>query len=140
MAKKDLIYLSKIERTFDEDINNCFSDNEEIMLERKARVLTKSIEAELQMINLDNKAKKILDAREKLQRKLAEEGRGTKGLWLSDNGAIRVEDMTDKHLACIPRFLIKNNRIDSIDEIPEFILEEIKKRGWTINKNGYVNR
>lgn len=69
----------------------------------------------------------------------------SKGIWVTKDGTkIFVEDLDDRHLMSIPYFLAhKSSRsrlIDTINDIPEPIREEIKERNMILNDDFTVTR
>lgn len=116
MKRESLHHIALIQSKFDEDLGTCFSDEEELILKNKAAAITDAI---------NNEFKRLINKPD---------------YWHSTKGPIPVQDLEDKHLASIPRHLIRNHVISTIDELPDSIRKEISARGWTINKQGYVYR
>ena len=59
--------------------------------------------------------------------------------WTSANGDILVSDLGDTHLSRIPRFLYNHGIVENSRDLPPVIVEEIKKRGFTLNNDCTVD-
>lgn len=59
----------------------------------------------------------------------------SKGIWTDASGHREyIENLTDKHLCSLPHFLYKRNKVNSINDIPKAILDELKDRGFGVDK------
>jgi len=130
----DIIDYSLYE-LINETEDDCFSDQEEDNKLKRHSVLADMYDKKISEVKIETETKKLLNQMSEYKNKT-----NSKGIWMADSGMIRVEDMEDTHLVSIPRFLIRNGRVSNIDEVPKFILDEIKERGFVIKRNGYVQR
>lgn len=62
----------------------------------------------------------------------------SKGVWQTKDGEIHyIETLEDKHLMRLPIFLKRKYNLNNVNEIPYYIIEEIKERNMEIDQDTF---